>query len=307
MTIKHYTHFLAVLEYGSIYGAAKALNISQPALSKSIARMEEEYGVALFDRWSRGVRPTIYAGLLQRHAQQIIQDVERSKEATRSAQGGYIGTLALGSGPTFIPMVHRALEAMIAEFGMVDFKILQGHNDYLKSHLLTNEIDAYIGMITGYEDTEQFSITELFTDRVGCVCRRSHPIFDGPVRDRELLSYPWVVTERGEIGRTALEGYFKAKQMSEPHVQISTNSEKLIQICLTQRDFLGFLPHVALEQEEYRDLVRIDGAGPQLKRKVGLVSRRHASWSPLQTSFAGRLMAIFKDARTFGTSLNLPL
>lgn len=297
MTIRHYAHFLAVLEYGSIYRAAKALNISQPALSKSIARMEEEYGVTLFDRWSRGVRPTIYAGLLERHAHQIIKDVERSKEATKSAKEGFAGSLALGSGPTFIPIVHQALDSMLSELGKVDFTIVEGHNDTLRSHLLANEIDAYIGMITGYEDPEEFDITELFSDVVGCVCRRNHPILNGPIADSDLLSHPWVVTDRKEIGRTALEGYFKARQLAEPHIQISTNSEKLIQICLTQNDFLGFLPFVSVDQSGYRDLVRMAGAGPQLQRKVGLVSRRRASWSPLQTHLVGRLLSICRDAQ----------
>ena len=47
---RQYTHFLAALEQRTLLGAAQVVNLSQPALSKSIIALEEEYGVKLFDR-----------------------------------------------------------------------------------------------------------------------------------------------------------------------------------------------------------------------------------------------------------------
>lgn len=58
INIRQFRHFLAVLETGSFLGASKTMNISQPALSKSIASIESFYNVPLFKRLPRGVEPT---------------------------------------------------------------------------------------------------------------------------------------------------------------------------------------------------------------------------------------------------------
>ena len=68
MDIRHLRNMLAVIEEGSIGKAAQRLNISQPALTKSIHRLEEHLGVRLFDREARGMKPTFYAESLKGYA-----------------------------------------------------------------------------------------------------------------------------------------------------------------------------------------------------------------------------------------------
>ena len=65
MDLKQLRNLVAVLEAGSINKAAERLHISQPALSKSISKLEAELGVLLFERDGRGVQPTRYADTLR--------------------------------------------------------------------------------------------------------------------------------------------------------------------------------------------------------------------------------------------------
>src|SRR5690606_28277321 len=76
MNVKQLNHFLAVLEHGSILKASLRLNLSQPALSKSIAGLEGYFGVPLFKRLPRGVEPTAFALALERHARRILTDFD---------------------------------------------------------------------------------------------------------------------------------------------------------------------------------------------------------------------------------------
>src|ERR687894_1435188 len=64
-------HFLVVAREGNVTAAAQRLGISQPALTKSIRRLEEECGAPLFDRHTRGVSLTLYGKALLRHARLI--------------------------------------------------------------------------------------------------------------------------------------------------------------------------------------------------------------------------------------------
>jgi DNA-binding transcriptional LysR family regulator len=112
MNTRQLKHFLAVLESRSILKAAAQLNISQPAVSKSISKLEEEYGTSLFERLSRGVRPTAFALRFERHARRILADIERSRRAANDIISGTSGTVLIGTGPVFVPVVSAAVHDM---------------------------------------------------------------------------------------------------------------------------------------------------------------------------------------------------
>jgi DNA-binding transcriptional LysR family regulator len=67
-TAQQFRNLLAVIEKGSLGRAAEALRISQPAMTKSIRRLEQQLGVPLFYRAARGMQPTIYGATLGAHA-----------------------------------------------------------------------------------------------------------------------------------------------------------------------------------------------------------------------------------------------
>lgn len=91
INIRQFRHFLAVLETGSFLGASKTMNISQPALSKSIASIESFYNVPLFKRLPRGVEPTGFALTLEPHARRILHDVAESRAEMASVAAGSAG------------------------------------------------------------------------------------------------------------------------------------------------------------------------------------------------------------------------
>ena len=77
MDIRSVNRFLAVVESGSFNKAAQRLNLSQPALAKSIESLEYSLGVSLLDRTPRGVSLTPYGKLTYDHARRIASEVRR--------------------------------------------------------------------------------------------------------------------------------------------------------------------------------------------------------------------------------------
>src|SRR6476620_5530053 len=93
MDVRHLRNMLAVLEDGSIGKAALRLNISQPALTKSIQRLEEHLGVRLFEREPRGMKPTFYAESLRGYAKAAcigMAEAERQIAALRKGTEGVV-------------------------------------------------------------------------------------------------------------------------------------------------------------------------------------------------------------------------
>jgi DNA-binding transcriptional LysR family regulator len=279
MNTRQFGHFLSVLENRSILRAAHQLNISQPALSKSISKLEEAYGTRLFDRLPRGVRPTAFALTLERHARRILADVERSRATAGEIASGAQGTVHVGTGPAFVPVVSAAVRDMLAEHPNVDFSLVEGHNAALRASLLVNSIDVFIAMISGHEDAKEFRVRHLVTDKIVCVCRKGHPLLGHSLTADDLVGFSWILPETGEIGRTMLEAYFRARELPPLHVQITTNSDRMVRSFLKNSDLIGILPEAFVERFEHDYICAIPLPDLTMSRKVGVVKRREQDFS----------------------------
>lgn len=285
MNTRHLSHFLSVLENRSILKAASQLNISQPALSKSISKLETEYGTLLFERLPRGVRPTAFALTLERHARRILADIERSRISASNIISASGGNVLVGTGPVFVPMVAAAVRDMVAEHPNVRFSIIQGHNAALRSALLANSIDLFVAMISGHEDAAEFEVHHLISDRIVCVCRQGHPLLGRQVSGSDLISYGWILPEEGETGRTMLETYFRARDLPPMKVQITTNSDRVVRYFLQQTDLIGVLPEIIVDHHEYTGIALIPLDDLTMSRKVGVVRRHGQHFSPAVDAF----------------------
>ncbi len=289
MNTRQFGHFLSVLENRSILRAAHQLNISQPALSKSISKLEDEYGTRLFDRLPRGVRPTAFALTLERHARRILADVERSRATAGEIASGSRGTVHVGTGPAFVPAVAAAVRDMLAEHPNVDFSLIEGHNAALRAALLVNSIDVFVAMISGHEDAAEFKVHHVVTDRIVCVCRNGHPLLGRTLAAEDLVGFDWILTEPGEIGRTMLEAYFRARELPPLRVQITTNSDRMVRSFLKDTDLLGILPESVVDEYEHDHISAIALPDLTMLRKVGIVTRREQHFSDSIEIFEGHL------------------
>lgn len=100
MDLRRLTYFLAVVDEGGFTSAAKAVFVSQPALSLAIKELEHELGTELFERLGRRVRLTSAGEALVGPARQALRDVETGRAAVAAVAGLRGGTLSLASLPT---------------------------------------------------------------------------------------------------------------------------------------------------------------------------------------------------------------
>src|SRR4051794_7137017 len=93
--------FVQVVDSGSFSAAARRLGVGQPALSKSIAQLEDRLGVKLLVRTTRGLRPT-EAGLnFYERARRSIEEADEAESAARGAGAGLAGKLRVSAAVTF--------------------------------------------------------------------------------------------------------------------------------------------------------------------------------------------------------------
>lgn len=109
MDLRHLRAFAAIVDAGGFARAAIRLNLSQPALSRQIAALEEDLGVPLFDRLGRRALLTSEGEDLLRRSRRLLSDAESLGERARALKGGLTGLLRVGATP-------QAMETLLAGF-----------------------------------------------------------------------------------------------------------------------------------------------------------------------------------------------
>jgi len=116
MDIRHLRLFLTTLEHGNITAAASALGITQPALSKQLARLEEVFGVPLLERLPRGVKTSAQGKILRDHAKSIEASYRSAVRHLGSPGGAEAGEIAVGAGYFWLHgFLPRAVANLVAE------------------------------------------------------------------------------------------------------------------------------------------------------------------------------------------------
>jgi DNA-binding transcriptional LysR family regulator len=113
MDLRHLRYFVATAELGSVSGAAAALHVSQPALSRQIHDLEAELKVALFERAGRGLRLTGAGHDLLAHARRTLDSAGAFRERARAIGSGEAGVLRVGATPQTL---QRLFPALITRF-----------------------------------------------------------------------------------------------------------------------------------------------------------------------------------------------
>ncbi|MFT7060162.1 MAG: DNA-binding transcriptional LysR family regulator [Pseudorhodobacter sp.] len=282
---RRYAHFIAAIEQRTLLGAAHVVNLSQPALSKSIKALEDEYGVKLFDRHPRGLLPTVYGIALEHHARRILLDIEQSKRDLAAISSGAVGRVRIGVGQALVNFVEDALVELEAVFPGADNTVITDYAEGLRLALLENRIDIALGMVNRLVGDEEFETTIVATDLILGLCHRSHEFAWQEVSLDQLRGKEWVVPERGEVARSALEAFFLLNQVPQPRFKVVTNIPKLLGRFVRDFQLLSLAPAGNFSEYEAFDLAWFKIKDFRFARQIGIVQRAGHAPNPLTTTF----------------------
>jgi LysR family pca operon transcriptional activator len=173
--IRHIACFLEVARLRSVVNAADALNISQPAATKTVQELEEVLGGALFDRSRRRLVLTPFGEVFYRYASTSIAALRQGIDAARGGQEAAvikIGALPSVSARILPEAVRRFFDAEPD----INTRIVTGPNSYLLSLLRTSDVDLVIGRMAEPDAMLGLSFENLYPERVVLAVRPDHPL-----------------------------------------------------------------------------------------------------------------------------------
>jgi DNA-binding transcriptional LysR family regulator len=177
MDYRHLHLVAEICRHGSFGRAARALEISQPALSKSIARLEDQLSVKLFARGNGRTQPTTFALHIVARSRQMLGNAEKIAIEVRQMAINERGSVRIGAEPIsrygFLPGL---VEGIVERFPDLNLEILDRPGTQVVQSLLSREIDIGITDISGPVSSE-IGTFALFESAIVAVARPEHPVF----------------------------------------------------------------------------------------------------------------------------------
>jgi DNA-binding transcriptional LysR family regulator len=297
MDLRQLVYFLKVAQRRSITAAAAELNIAQPSLTKSIRLLEQELGVALFERLPRGVELTPYGQSLLRHAESIHVQFQDAIGELENLRGGVMGEVKIGAGPAWLRRhLPEAVARTLAANPGVRIHVHGGFDDALLRSLRRGELDFVVAEMPSENRARDLRLIPLTSDDLGVCCRQDHPLArKRSLSPAALLSYPWIMPPHSTRAQRRLEALFVSHNLSPPDSALETDSMAFLLQFLRHSDALTFTVHTTLKTAEGDGLVILNVPALRSSRGAGIIVRRTGWLSPAASAIIDHLTVICTD------------
>jgi DNA-binding transcriptional LysR family regulator len=285
---KQLRNFLVIVEQGSFTRAAEACNMSQPALSASIAQLERCLGVPVLDRGKSGATPNSYGRLLVRHARAVNFALEQAENEIALKQRGISGPLSIGGTPVaMISFIPRAFARLHLSLGPMAASLYELGDGDLNPKLRSEEIDVAVGVVK--LDAPEPDIVEeiLMEARYDIVVSPSHPLAKRKsISLSEVADMAWAVPASGGAFRRQIESLFATGGFAFPAASIVCGSLAILKEIVMATDCVAILPHPAIAQERAAGtLALVPLEGHRAPRAFGFKRLRDRELSPQAVEF----------------------
>lgn len=199
LRLRHLRCFLETARLGSLSAAAQALNVSQPAASKTIRELETILGRPLFDRSSRRLTLTPAGRIFQQHTGAGLIELIRGQDLVKDAPR-QMTRLAVGVLPTAATeLVPRAALTFREGFPDCMLRVSTGPNWLLMSQLREGSLDLVIGRMASAKVMEGVSFRQLYAERIAAIVRPGHPLLAQSPHKDMFAQVPLVLPPPGSV------------------------------------------------------------------------------------------------------------
>lgn len=205
MTLERLRIFVAVAEREHVTSAARALNLTQSAVSNAIAALEAEHGVRLFDRVGRGVALNEMGRAFLPEARAVLARAAAADAVLADMSALRRGRVTIFASQTIASYwLPRRLVAFHAVHPGVELQVEIGNTREAAEAVLSGV--AEIGLVEGDVDAPALVQTRIGSDRLAVIVAPDHPWAGRrALAAKDLLSSPWVMREVGSGTRSTLE------------------------------------------------------------------------------------------------------
>ncbi|EGO4998993.1 LysR family transcriptional regulator [Salmonella enterica] len=292
--LRHLHTFVAVAQQGTLGRAAETLNLSQPALSKTLNELEQLTGTRLFERGRLGAQLTVPGEQFLTHAVKVLdalntagQALNRKEDASADVvRVGALPTAALGILPAAIGRFHQQQKS-------TSLQVATMNNTMLLAGLKSGEIDLGIGRMSDPELMGGLNYELLFLESLKLVVRPGHPLLQETITLSRVMEWPVVVSPKGTVPHQNAEALLQSQGCKMPAGCIETLSASLSRQLTVDYDYVWFVPSGAVKEDlRQATLVSLPVPTQSAGEPIGILTRVDI---PLSTGAQMLIAAIRKS------------
>jgi len=269
--------FIAVVDHGSFSEAARALGVSQPAVTMQIQALEADIAATLLDRGYRKVALTEAGRALLPHARRVLDELEDARESIDALSDTVSGRLTIAASTT--PgqyLLPRLLGGFLGQYPEVGVTLRVYDSADVVAHVEAGEAD--LGMTGAEVHGARVAYEQLGHDDLALICPPTHVLASGdPVTFGDLTDEPFIVREQGSGTRMAAEDVIRHSGVdpAELNVIMELGTNESIVSAVEGGMGLGIVStQVARKALDVGTVALIRGAGFPVERPLFLVLPR---------------------------------
>ncbi len=297
--LRHLQCLLAVADLGSLQKAATRLAITQPAVSKTLAELEDMLGVALFVRGRSGAAATRDALRFLPHARACLAALRTGMGALSDVSTRKTGFASLGILPTLsAALLPAALGYLQREWPDVSLRVVTGTNRELLMKLRAGDIDLAISRAADPEFMAGLDFEYLFSEPLVVVVRVGHPLHAKAGGDPARISgYPVLLPPVGTVIRQLADHLLAASGVVALTSVIELLSVSAGRALTLESDAIWFVPRSAVARDlSNGSFTCLSFASTGTQESVGLTVRADGLCTPLSQALRDAFRAAARGA-----------
>lgn len=300
MDIKQLRYFLCVLEAKSVTKAAEVLHVAQPAVGMQIRNLEEELGVKLLVRHSRGVTPTEAGTELAKHAESLLRDFERARQDVMNIGGEPRGRVSVGMTEAVMhALAADLLKACRRKFPAVLLDFSEGMSDRLSEWITEDRLDV---ALTYHPPDDSGLVREILAIESLCFAVPAKHAVAGvsEITLREALKYDLILTSQMSFFRVQVE---QAANMASLALNIVCEADSPAMIKEFVRSGMGcsVVPFSGVRPEvENGSIFAPRIVDPEVQRTLYLSYTKKRENSKVLRAVCGEIRNIVRELIEFG-------
>jgi DNA-binding transcriptional LysR family regulator len=217
--------FLAVARTGNLTAAADKIGLTQPALTKTIRRLELDFGTRLFERTARGMILTQEGNMLLDRARSIEMHFRQAQEEIAAHRAGTLAEFRIAAGSAYHPAIAPDLvRRLSAEFPKTRFILAFEVAGNGLPKLIDGELDLLLGAFLSVP-TDGIETERLLKVQIAGFCCAQHPLAKlDDVEPSDLKGYDWVIYQRDRLMSDRLRFYSADHLLPMPRIAMEIDS-----------------------------------------------------------------------------------
>lgn len=265
LKLRHLRVVLEVANARSIGLAARAMNVTQPAVTKSIQEIEAEVGALLFQRTAEGTFPTAVGQSLVRYATEIFGTLDRAGSELKVLASGFHGSVAIGCNfAAAVRLLPEALLEMHVRHPQLQVTVREAPLEVLLPELRVRKLDVLVARWPAEADRNGLVEHARFDQPMAIVSAPDHPlVLRGSATWKDLAACRWLMPPKGSAVRGELDELLRTKAIEVAALPIESASPAANAVIVQRLHAVTIVPAALLASPgASHGLVRINVAIP---------------------------------------------